>query len=77
MLSVAAPLIPLSVFIVFVRVGNAAGMVVRHRVHLVLRRGHGEHLWERTRHHHLESQLRNRLLVWLDYDRALWSARGM
>lgn len=65
-----------SVFTMFVRVGNAAGMVVRHRVHLVLRRGYCEYLWERARHHHLESQLWNWLLVWLDYDRTLWSTRG-
>lgn len=71
-----APLTALSIVFMSVRVGNAAGMVVRHRVHLVLRRDHSEHLWERTCHHHLESQLWNRLLVWLDYDRALWSARG-
>lgn len=51
-------------------------MVVRHRVHPVLRRGHGENLWEGARHHHPEPQLWDRLPVRLDDDGALRGAGG-
>ncbi len=49
------------------RAGDAAGVVVGHRMHPIRRPGYGGQVWQRACHRHPQPQLRDRLPVWLDH----------